>query len=175
MTNKKMQYIEYINQHINNVQLIWKNIQPLLKGDYFIDDYIWHDIWQLIAWHDITKHSNQEFGGYRQWFYPEELEEKNKESFNHAWNHHQKANPHHWQYWIMWKPNGSIALDMPFKYMFEMLCDWSAMSLKFGDTPTRFFNKTKHQMLLHRDTMQGIENWLPVFDKTVANIHEEQL
>jgi hypothetical protein len=48
-----------------------------------------------------------------------------KRKFDSAWNIHQKRNKHHWQYWVLIMDNGSIeALDIPEKYIKEMLCDW---------------------------------------------------
>ena len=36
---------------------------------------------------------------------------------------------------------------MPFPYLFEMLADWSAMSIKFGDMPREFAEKNQDAML----------------------------
>ena len=48
--------------------------------------------------------------------------DKRKEDFNVAWNHHQKNNPHHWQYWILTNSDGSTkVLDMPYENIIEMM------------------------------------------------------
>ena len=117
----------------------------------------------MIENHDKSKFSANEFQGYRQWFYPEKGQNKNKVLADLAWNHHQKFNPHHWQYWLMWHPEKTIALDMDLKYIIEMLCDWTAMSYKFGVTPELFYNKDKYGMFLSEGTRLTVEYWLPFF------------
>lgn len=48
-----------------------------------------------------------------------------KVQFDLARNYHQKRNKHHWQYWVLIMDSGEVkALDMPEKYIKEMLCDW---------------------------------------------------
>jgi len=42
------------------------------------------------------------------------------------------------------------------------LCDWAAMSRKFGDTPQEFFNKNRYKMVLHPETVAIIERKLSV-------------
>ncbi len=49
---------------------------------------------------------------------------------------------------------------MPEKYMLEMMCDWRAMSRKFGDTAGDYFSKNQHKMVLHPETIQKIEEKL---------------
>lgn len=53
-----------------------------------------------------------------------------------------------------------IALPIPEKYCLEMICDWTAMSRQFGDTPIEFFNKNRHKMVLHPKTVAMIEKEL---------------
>lgn len=48
-----------------------------------------------------------------------------KTAFDAAWNHHQKANKHHWQYWLLTSDGGATcAIEMPERYMAEMVADW---------------------------------------------------
>ncbi len=47
------------------------------------------------------------------------------QDFDYAWDHHQKTQPHHWQYYILVKDNGDVTwLEMPTIYVQEMLADW---------------------------------------------------
>lgn len=47
------------------------------------------------------------------------------DAFNRAWLHHQHANPHHWQHWILRLDDGGImALEMPEHFAREMVADW---------------------------------------------------
>ena len=40
-----------------------------------------------------------------------------------AWFRHQKINKHHWQYWVDGIDGELIPLEMPDKYIKEMICD----------------------------------------------------
>jgi hypothetical protein len=49
-----------------------------------------------------------------------------------AINHHHKRNRHHWEYWVAQTGHFGMldneALDMPNKYLLEMLADWLAVA-----------------------------------------------
>lgn len=160
-----MSYTEYIEEHTANIKEVWRRTKLLLLDEFSLDDYTYWYIDDLIKCHDESKYNYDEFEGYRQWFFPADNEIKNQLQFDLAWNHHQKNNPHHWEYWIMYKNNSIFTLPMPFIYIFEMLCDWTAMSLKFKDRPTDFYNKNKDFMLLNDNTIKSIEKWLPLFEQ----------
>ena len=162
------QYKTYIDEHVRNVRLVWEKVDPLLKGEYFIDDCYWHSINDLIQEHDKSKYDSYEFEEYRKMFYPADGEVKDIDSFNKAWNHHQKNNPHHLEYWCLVCLNEEIkTLDMPFPYIFEMLADWTAMSMKFNDTPSGFYALKGASMVLSDLTRKIIEAWLPLFDEVL--------
>jgi len=46
---------------------------------------------------------------------------------------------------------------MPVKYIRQMICDWSAMSRKFGDTPQGFYLKNYKKIKLHKDSRHLVE------------------
>lgn len=79
-------------------------------------------LWRLLI-HDWSKFRPSEWGPYVEYFYgskpdPTEDELINllreltrdgcEANFNVAWNHHQKRNPHHWQYWLLIEDSGSV-------------------------------------------------------------------
>lgn len=48
-----------------------------------------------------------------------------KAAFDAAWNHHQKCQPHHWQYWLLTMDSGeTVATPMPEAFIREMVADW---------------------------------------------------
>jgi hypothetical protein len=48
-----------------------------------------------------------------------------KAAFDRAWNHHQKCQPHHWQYWLLTMDSGdTVPLRMPDTFVREMVADW---------------------------------------------------
>ncbi len=165
--SKIQEYSDYINEHVANVQKVWKGLRALINTTHTIEKgfTIHYDcrISDLIEAHDRSKFSKQEFEGYRQWFYSDIGEDKSGDLMNVAWNHHQKTNPHHWQYWLMWRPEGTIVLDMPLEYVIEMLCDWTAMSIKFNNDPAEWYEGEKGKMLLSSNTKDTVEDWLPLF------------
>lgn len=153
-------YMDYIHEHIRNVQKVFNKVRNTLE--YVMPSDSFEKLENLIRNHDISKLSDDEFYGYCQWFFSDG-EIRNRDDFDIAWNHHQKSNPHHWQYWIMWKSDGSIALDMPLIYVIEMLCDWAAMSMKFGNDIVEWYNKEKHSMFLSEKTTLRIEEHINLF------------
>lgn len=168
---KSAEYKKYILEHQKNVQDVWEKLNELEKGE-ICEDY--HDLYHvdyLVKNHDASKYRPEEFNPYRCNFYPCEGEESNEESYNQAWNHHQKTNPHHWQYWVLINDGGDVkVLKMQFCYLLEMLCDWSAMSVKFGDLPSEFYAKNKNKIKLHTETRAMLERFLPKFDNAVNGL-----
>ena len=165
-------YLVYLDEHIGNVKLVWERLQPLLENEYWLDDYNYFSINEIIKHHDESKYNGDEFFPYLWNFYPApEGTEVNKQGymFNKAWNLHQKSNKHHWQYWVMIEDSGEqIVLDMPFFFIIELLCDWTAMSIKFKNKPSEWYGKNKDKMILHEKTISCIEHWMPLFDSVYS-------
>lgn len=59
-------------------------------------------IW-IAIWHDWDKFLPDEWFPYARTFYKSDGEKQYQpdESFDRAWNAHQKRNKHHWQYWLL--------------------------------------------------------------------------
>jgi hypothetical protein len=77
--------------------------------------------------HDLSKLSPLEFITYANCFYTQSGKSQyiETDAFNQAWNHHQKCNKHHWQYWQLKRDAGDVVnLKMPHIYVDEMLADW---------------------------------------------------
>lgn len=78
-------------------------------------------LWRLIV-HDWSKFMPVEFLPYARYDFAVMREDL---AFDTAWLHHQKHNPHHWQYWVLiqdFKP--TKALPMPTPFVREMVADW---------------------------------------------------
>lgn len=160
-------YLNYIHEHKNNVKQVWEdflNNPSIANGNVQLDCCDTYMLDVLIFNHDDSKLTSNEFNSYRSKFFPIEGESKYLITFKEAWNHHQKSNAHHWQYWIMWKDGESKAIPMNFYNAIEMIIDWTAMAYKFGDTPKEFYDKNKSTMLLHETTIEYIERFLPTFN-----------
>ncbi len=126
---KYWNYLKYVVEHKKNVLKVCFKKGMIIHGIF----------------HDISKFHPIEFITYAKHFYGNENEKSNS-GFEYGWLHHQRKNKHHWDYWV----NGSgKPVIMPEKYINQMICDWEAMGLKFGDTPIDFYNKNKAKINLH--------------------------
>lgn len=161
------EYTSYITSHIEMVKLVWKELQSLLTGEYWLDDKDWWNIDTAIEAHDKSKYSDVEFEGYRQYFYTADNEEKNRYKFEIAMSNHIHNNPHHWQYWEI------NDFKIPFQSIIEMLCDWTAMSVKNNNEPSTWFAENKNNIVLSVETDRMIQRWLPLFDKIYYVLKEE--
>ncbi len=139
------QYLNYLEDHINNVNRAWKEIQDKCKDMRFIyDDYVFFMINGEVEYHDISKLSKAEFTSYRDEFFPV-VDQKNKKGFPGAWKNHLKKNNHHWENWTIKKKGYIYELEA---CCVHMVIDWLAMSYKFNDTPRNYYEKNKDKIKL---------------------------
>lgn len=124
--------------------------------------------WRLIK-HDWTKFLPCEWVAYATWFYgPTNLVGYNADAveaaFDAAWNHHQKANDHHWQYWVLSRDDGTVtALPMPFHVILEMVADWIGAGGALGLPDTLGWYQANYAKLnLHPHTRHCVEGVLAV-------------
>lgn len=143
--NKQKEYLDYIENHILNVQKAF-NIYfiPLLEKEFISNKLSDEELKAainkaavLVLEHDASKYSDDEFDGYREKYYPTakekadpEFEKSSEEKAEIAWESHYKHNPHHPKYWV--NEDGTIK-DMTLEYIIEMICDWRSFSIKNND------------------------------------------
>jgi hypothetical protein len=136
------EYENYLTQHISNVQKAYEwmkeNIPHVLDEHNFVEDTAYYgELDDIIEQHDKSKHRRIpdaenyyelqcEYDAYADYFYGEKTPET-KEAFDRAWLAHIHSNPHHWQHWVLVNDDdGTKALDMPYVFIIEMICDhWS--------------------------------------------------
>ena len=114
------EYKQYIINHKRRVKQFadWlKENLPELFEEPGVEDFD-----ELIAEHDQSKFSEEEFEAYAEHFYGSK---DNDFEFDKAWEHHWQNNEHHPEYWG--------GRDMPYIYILEMLCDWGSFSIDKGD------------------------------------------
>lgn len=119
----------------------------------------------LLTAHDASKFSMYEFPVYAKHFYA-----GGDEYFPVAVNHHYRANPHHWNHWVVHHgfPHSNspilsnMALEMPHPYVDEMLVDWMAVQYEKNKTHYIFdwLNKNKNTMYIHELTWEYLFNRL---------------
>ncbi|MGL4801898.1 MAG: DUF5662 family protein [Cetobacterium sp.] len=127
-------YLKYVLEHKKNVfKTCWK------RGLYM-----------HAFTHDLSKFLPSEFIPYAKWFYGEygikfnggmswefDLHNKCHREFDIAWVKHYKRNKHHWNHY--YNTLFKKSRHMQREYIMQMICDWEAMALKFGDTSQEFY------------------------------------
>jgi len=142
---KFREYLDYFERHYDNVQKAWALINEKCadKGFRFMyDDFVWATINAEVRMHDDSKLSKEEFTQYRNYWFPAEGEDKDKESFRAAWEHHKAHNEHHWQTWTE-KYSTSPYADA---YLVMNVIDWVAMGFEFNSTAKGYYENTKSEI-----------------------------
>lgn len=156
MKEYQNKYKKYILDHKSNVQKAYNWLLENLGDEINFGDK--DKLNKLINQHDLSKWSEEEFEPYALYFNVDK--EKYKDKFNYAWNHHQKSNPHHWQYWVLVNDDeGTVGLEMPQEYIIEMICDWWSFSHKTGNLKEIFSWYKDHikKQVLHPNTKKEVE------------------
>ena len=151
--------MDYITEHRTNVIKAFNNLfAGKTLSTYSISeqefDLAIRSIANDIKNHDESKYSDDEFYAYRQKFFPTDNELKMmqedsayalkiEEDFKIAWKHHFTTNDHHPKYWKV--INGEFnednePTDMSLGAIIHAICDWEAMSMKFGGNTLDWFN-----------------------------------
>ena len=156
------EYNEYLYSHIDNVNVGFRWLRDNLPEVFEGVDPI--EIQYGFSDHDESKWDEEEYNAYDAYFYGEKTEQVEKD-FNYAWLHHIHKNPHHWQYWVLINDDpgeGEIILDMPKRYIIEMICDWWAFSWKKGNLNKIFswYDEHKDYIKLSDKTRETVEDIL---------------
>lgn len=84
--------------------------------------------WQGLI-HDMSKFSPTEFSESVKYYMGTSSpipQAKLKQGFSLAWQHHKGRNPHHYEYWTDNYDNGTTTIQMPYKYVLELVADYLA-------------------------------------------------
>jgi len=143
--------------------------------------------WRLIT-HDMSKFLPSEFIPYADYFYNKDKQQKEnieafglfklaelapfgyyiKDRFNVAWLHHQRRNPHHWQYWFLMQDNdGDYPIPMPESYAREMVADWAGAGRAITGRwcVSGWYNKNADNIKIAPSTRAMVENLIAEFEK----------
>lgn len=156
---KNNEYIQYIKEHIENVNRAFNEVVPKWKEKGMISDLEIEDLKERVSNHDKSKWSEEEFSAYRAYFYSVNEEEKtlSKNAFEEAWKHHYTVNDHHPEYWNL-NPMSKLAI-------LEMILDWQGMRYKFGGGTAKNYyenNKDEKQKEINNESIKILEEYLSV-------------
>lgn len=167
-----VEYQNYLQKHIQNVQLAYDWLSTHVPE-------IWKEMigyeWQLKL-HDQSKYSLEEYDAYDKYFYGNNKSYQVVNDFNYAWLHHIHNNPHHWQYWVLeGDDDPDKALEMPFRYVIEMICDWWSFSFASGNYYEIFdwYKDHERKMKLHPNTRRLVIKILNDIRKELDKEKEE--
>lgn len=178
--NKHLKYLAYVLRH---KWYVWQEMYQVWRNNPLQVRLLWAGIV-----HDLSKFSSAEWGPYVDYFhggpYPERnygdmrnaLDDKYTQGwvqarFDAAWNHHQKCNPHHWQYWVLQRDDGTVeALEIPERYMVEMICDWrgAGRAITGKDDLIKWYAKNRDKIVLHPNTRRRVDYWCAYFESPQA-------
>ena len=170
-----VEYDLYLNEHRANTKKAfdWLLENVLETSSSSMKTSVINAIYNIKK-HDESKYSDEEYIAYDNWFYKhaDEHTEQLEKEFNMAWLHHIHNNPHHWQHWVLVNDDaelGTIALEMPYEYVIEMVCDWWSFSWKSESLYEIFnwYDKNKSHMIMHEKTRDDVENILSAIKSTL--------
>lgn len=164
------EYDRYLEQHISNVKKGFDWMKENIP-EYVFDPY--GEIEAALIQHDQSKYGPEEYDAYDQYFYGNNRSFSVVQNFNLAWLHHIHVNPHHWQHWVLINDDpkdGTVALDMPYEVIVEMICDWWAFSWAKGDLTEIFtwYEDHKERMILSDKTRKTVEKILDAIKEKIS-------
>lgn len=121
--------------------------------------------------HDLSKYSPAEFLTSVKYYRGDKspiMGEYLEKGYSEIWLHHKGRNRHHWEYWIVFLKDEIVTLEMPEKYIKEMVCDRIAACMvyekeKYHRSSALEFlenSKEKHKMPPH--TYEKLRHYLTI-------------
>ena len=119
--------------------------------------------------HDLSKYSFIEFMVGVKYYQGNKSpidEEKRLKGYSLGWLHHKGKNKHHWEYWYDFTAEGYGPIEMPLKYIAEMVCDRIAaskiyMKEKYTDSCAyEYFINNLYYTKMHPKTISILKNLL---------------
>lgn len=119
--------------------------------------------WQGII-HDLSKFTPFEFRSYAWNFFRSNGETTHPPDlpvnhFDYAWIHHRHYNQHHWDHFVL-DMSKQTAVEMPEKFLKEMVCDWIATGIMKGNPIHDYYKRVKNDIILHPTTRAKLEDIL---------------
>lgn len=141
---------------------ILKHLNRILKHKFWVFYYCCKlGIPQQGITHDLSKFSWIEFSESIKYFKdgisPIKVS-REVNGYSLAWQHHKGRNPHHYEYWTDNYDSGTTCIEMPFKYVLELVADYLAAGKTYhGNGFTikqelEWWNNCKDNLKMHDNT-----------------------
>ena len=119
--------------------------------------------WQGLI-HDLSKFSWVEFSESVNYYQEGKRSPinacKEDKGYSLAWQHHKGRNPHHYEYWTDNYDGGTTFIEMPKKYVLELVADYMAAGKTYGnlslDDEIAWWNSKKDSKFIHPKTKELI-------------------
>lgn len=171
---KHWKYLKYVLRHK------WYCMEACFKNPSWLCE-----VWILGIIHDWSKFRPSEWFPYAEYFYgfygvnwsqkkhggcgdEIKLHKKISYCFDKAWLLHQHRNKHHWQYWVLREDDGGTKLlDMPDRYILEIVADWYAAGMAIAKRPeiSPWYEQNKSRIMLSDRTRKILETVIKNFDE----------
>lgn len=144
-----------------------KHFNTIIKHKWIVLKYCFRAglYWQGIT-HDLSKLSYTEFPVGAKYFQGDKspnVAERRDKGYSIAWIHHKGRNKHHFEYWYDNNMDGFIPVDMPDRYLTEMLIDRIAACKTYncadytdGD-PLKYYLRGYDTKIMHPHTKERLE------------------
>lgn len=134
--------------------------------------------------HDLSKYSRTEFRAgvkFYQGYRSPQAKEREELGYSAAWLHHKGRNKHHFEYWTDFADGRRVYVEMPAKYLAEMVCDRVAackiyLKDKYTDAaPLEYFLTKTDRGGMNENTAKTLEFFLTMLkddgeDKTFKEL-----
>lgn len=167
LIQKEKEYKAYIDNHINNVHIIYQKYGKTLCERLGIN---YERLGDQIQDHDLSKYSKEEFDGFRCYYYPTPEEEADTESrgyrkkrYDSAWLHHLRNNAHHPEFWLYTENEITRCKPMDKMHVAEMIIDWAAMGMVFRRSAFEYWHDNIHDKPLNPETIALVDSCIDIF------------
>ncbi len=133
--------------------------------------------WQGLT-HDLSKYSFFEFFTSVKYYTgiksPIDKEIKEK-GYSSCWLHHKGRNKHHWQYWTDFYRGEVVYIEMPLKYIKEMVADRIAACMVYqketyqSDSALKFYLNSKERLFIPPKTSEKLNYYLTLVAEKPLN------
>lgn len=130
----------------------------------------------MILLHDDTKTIPSQYIPYDNYV----CGERNKDTlaaYQYAKLEHRHMNGHHWEHWIYIDSEGTrVALDMPYEFIIEMICDWWSFSWQKDNLFAIFdwYEEHKKKIKLSKETRKTVEDILNKLEQKIIKVRGDR-